>query len=91
MFPVLSTEPEKDRSQEHPEARVPRHILPEELARAADYCGVYTGKKVNKFEKCGLTPLPAHEVACPIIAESPLSLECRVTQIIPLGSQKLWS
>ena len=61
-----------------------------DMVRAIDYCGIYTGAKVNKFEKCGLTPLPAHEVSCPILAESPLSLECRVTQIIPLGSHDMF-
>jgi flavin reductase (DIM6/NTAB) family NADH-FMN oxidoreductase RutF len=61
-----------------------------DMVRAIDYCGIYTGAKVNKFEKCGLTPLPAHEVSCPILGESPLSLECRVTQIIPLGSHDMF-
>ena len=60
------------------------------MIRAVDYCGIYTGAKVNKFEKCGLTPEPAHEVSCPLIAQSPLSLECRVTQIIPLGSHDMF-
>lgn len=61
-----------------------------DMVRAIDYCGIYTGAKVNKFEKCGLTPEPAHEVACPIIAQSPLSLECRVTDVIPLGSHDMF-
>jgi flavin reductase (DIM6/NTAB) family NADH-FMN oxidoreductase RutF len=61
-----------------------------DMIRAVDYCGIYTGAKVNKFEKCGLTPEPAHEVSCPLIAQSPLSLECRVTQIIPLGSHDMF-
>ena len=61
-----------------------------DMIRAVDYCGIYTGAKVNKFEKCGLTPEPAHEVSCPLIAQSPLSLECRVTQVIPLGSHDMF-
>ena len=61
-----------------------------ELVRAADYCGVYTGAKVNKFEKCALTPIPSEEVSCPSIAESPLCLECRVTDIIPLGTHDMF-
>lgn len=60
------------------------------LVRAADFCGIYTGKKVNKFERCGLTREDATEVECPIIAESPLSLECRVTDIIELGSHHMF-
>ena len=60
------------------------------LVRHADWCGVYTGAKVNKFERCGLTAAPASEVGCPIIEQSPLSLECRVTDIIPLGSHHMF-
>ena len=61
-----------------------------DLVRAADYCGVYTGAKVNKFEKCSLTPIPSEEVSCPSIAESPLCLECRVTDVIPLGTHDMF-
>lgn len=60
------------------------------LVRAADWCGVYTGAKVNKFERCHLTPQPASEVRCPILAESPLALECRVTDVISLGSHDMF-
>ena len=60
------------------------------LVRAADYCGIYTGKKVDKFAACGLTREEATEVSCPIIAESPLSLECRVTDVIELGSHHMF-
>ena len=60
------------------------------LVRAADYCGIYTGKKVDKFAACGLTKEEATEVSCPIIAESPLSLECRVTDVIELGSHHMF-
>lgn len=60
------------------------------LVRSADTCGVYTGAKVDKFKKCGLTKERASEIDCPIIQESPLSLECRVTDIIPLGSHDMF-
>ena len=60
------------------------------LVKHADYSGVYTGKKVDKFAKCGLNKEEASEISCPIIAESPLSLECRVTDIIPLGSHDMF-
>ena len=66
------------------------NLTPASLIRAADYCGVYTGKKVNKFEKCGLHAEPASAVRCPILAESPLSLECRVTEVIPFGSHEMF-
>ena len=60
------------------------------LVRAADTCGVYTGKKVDKFERCKLTRAEASEISCPILADSPLTLECRVTDIIPLGSHDMF-
>ena len=60
------------------------------LVRSADYCGVYTGAKVDKFAKCSLTRERASEIDCPIIAQSPLALECRVTDIIPLGSHDMF-
>ena len=66
------------------------NLTPTSLVRAADYCGVHTGKKVKKFEKCGLHAAPASQVVCPLIEESPLSLECRVTDIIELGSHHMF-
>ena len=60
------------------------------LVRHADWCGVYTGAKVDKFGKCGLNREAATEIDCPLIAESPLSLECRVTDIIPMGSHDMF-
>lgn len=60
------------------------------LVRAADFCGVHTGAKINKFARCGLHPEPADTVSCPRLAESPLSLECRVTDIIPLGTHDMF-
>ena len=61
-----------------------------DLVKTADYCGIYTGAKVDKFEKCKLTKESASEVGCPIIAESPLSLECKVTDMIALGSHDMF-
>jgi flavin reductase (DIM6/NTAB) family NADH-FMN oxidoreductase RutF len=56
------------------------------LAREVDYAGIYTGAKVDKFEKCGFTKLESKEVSAPTIAECPIALECRVTEVVPLGS-----
>jgi len=61
-----------------------------ELVRSADFCGVHTGAKVDKFARCGLHKESATEVAAPLIAESPLALECRVTDVLPLGSHDLF-
>ena len=66
------------------------NLTSKELVKSADYCGIYTGAKVNKFEKCALTKEEATEVGCPLIAESPLSLECKVETIIPLGSHDMF-
>lgn len=66
------------------------HLTPASLVRAADYCGMHTGRKVDKFEKCGLHRIPGETVACPVIEEAPLALECRVSQILPLGSHDMF-
>ena len=66
------------------------NLTPSNLVKAADYCGIYTGKKVDKFEKCGLTKEAATQVSCPMIAECPVSIECRVTDIISLGSHDMF-
>ena len=61
-----------------------------DLARATDYVGVYTGAKVDKFKKCNLTRVPSKAVAAPTIAESPLSLECKVFQVIESGTHDIF-
>ena len=66
------------------------NLTPTSLVRTADYCGIYTGAKVNKFEKCHLTPVEAEEVAAPMIDECPVSICCRVTDIVPLGSHDMF-
>jgi flavin reductase (DIM6/NTAB) family NADH-FMN oxidoreductase RutF len=60
------------------------------LARACDFCGVRSGRDVDKFAQMNLTPISVEGVAAPAIAQSPLSLACRVTQVIPLGSHDLF-
>ncbi len=60
------------------------------LVPAADACGVYTGRKVDKFARYHLTREPSFEVAAPRIGECPLSLECRVTDIVSLGSHDMF-
>ncbi len=66
------------------------HLPTAAMARVADYCGVYTGKKVDKFEKCGLTRVPSTAVDCPTIAECPVAIECRVTDILSLGTHDMF-
>ena len=65
------------------------NLTTESLVRATDYCGVRSGREVDKFKEMHLTPLVSREVAVPGIAESPVNIECRVRQIMPLGSHNL--
>ena len=60
------------------------------LARATALCGVKSGRDLDKFEAAGLTPLPAARVCAPLIAQSPVCLECRVKQTLPLGSHTMY-
>lgn len=66
------------------------NITTKKMARATDWCGVKSGKNTNKFKETGLTALPASQVSAPLIAEAPLSLECRVTEIKKLGSHDMF-
>ncbi len=61
-----------------------------ELIRAADICGVHSGRDKDKFEMCSLTPEPSETVASPSIAESPVNLECKVFDKISLGSHDMF-
>ena len=60
------------------------------LARATDWCGVRSGRDYDKFAAMGLTAEAAAVVKAPIVAESPVSIECRVKQIVPLGSHDMF-
>lgn len=66
------------------------NLTTNELVRSADYCGVYTGAKVDKFEKCALTREKASLISAPLIAESPISLECRVRDVLELGTHDVF-
>ena len=66
------------------------NLTPESLVRACDYCGIYTGAKVDKFAKTGLHKAPASALSCPIIEECPLALECKVIDVIPQGTHDLF-
>ena len=66
------------------------NLTPSKLVKEADYCGIYTGKKVDKFEKCKLTKVKGTQIDAPMIDECPVSIECKVTDIIPLGSHDMF-
>ena len=61
-----------------------------ELVKTADFCGVRSGKDTDKFAVCGITAEASTEVNAPSLAESPLSLECKVTDVIPLGTHDMF-
>ncbi len=60
------------------------------LARATDWCGVRSGRDYDKFAEMGLTPVESAKVSAPTIAESPVAIECRVKDIIPLGTHDMF-
>ena len=62
------------------------NLATKELVRALDYCGVRSGKDVDKYKEMHLTELPSRVVSAPGIAESPVNIECRVTEVKPLGA-----
>ncbi|MCM1318819.1 MAG: flavin reductase family protein [Muribaculaceae bacterium] len=66
------------------------NLTTEDMARATDWCGVKSGRDVNKFEATGLTPIPGELVSSPTIEQSPLSIECAVTEIMHLGSHDMF-
>lgn len=66
------------------------NLTNEDLAYATDYCGVKSGKNINKFEEMHLTPEKASIVKAPMIKESPVSIECRVKEIKELGSHDMF-
>lgn len=66
------------------------NLPPVSLARTVDFVGIYTGAKLDKFEKCGLTKLRSDKVAPPIIGECPIALECRVAEILPMGTHDVF-
>ena len=66
------------------------NLTTERMARAVDWCGVRSGADFDKWKKSGLTPVPAPSVKAPYIKESPLCIECRVKEILPLGSHDMF-
>lgn len=66
------------------------NLVTKDLVKATDYCGVKSGRDVDKFQETNLTRRPSCHVSCPGIAESPVNIECRVRQVIPLGSHDLF-
>lgn len=66
------------------------NLSTEEMAQATDWCGVRSGKEYNKFKETGLTLGKASVVKAPVIEQSPLSIECKVKDIVSLGSHDMF-
>ena len=66
------------------------NLTTKRLARATDWCGVRSGRDYDKFSQMGLTASPAAVVAAPVVEESPVAIECRVKQIVPLVSYDMF-
>lgn len=66
------------------------NLTNEDLAYAADWCGVRSGRDYDKFKKMKLTPVMAEKVNAPMIKEAPLCIECRVKEVVTLGTHDMF-
>lgn len=67
------------------------NLVTKDLIWACDYCGVKSGRDIDKFKELKLTPLESKYVSAPGIAESPVNIECRVTDIKELGTHDVFT
>ncbi len=66
------------------------NLTNESLVKVCDYCGVVSGRDVDKFAKTGLTPIPMEHVHAMGIDESPVNMECKITEKRELGSHTMF-
>ena len=66
------------------------NLTTKQLAYATDWCGVKSGRDVDKFREMKLTKEKANIISVPLIKESPVSVECKVKEIVPLGSHDMF-
>jgi flavin reductase (DIM6/NTAB) family NADH-FMN oxidoreductase RutF len=66
------------------------NIPSSEQIEGTKFAGTKSGRDHDKFAECGFTPVPAEKVSAPMIDECPINIECRTTQVIPLGSHDLF-
>ena len=62
----------------------------QQLIRAVDYCGVKSGRNTDKFKEMNLSAEPAEEISAPILAQSPVNIECKVRDIVELGTHHMF-
>ena len=65
-------------------------MMPSTLVRSVDYCGIKSGKNEDKLAKMKLYPQESNTVSAPQIAQAPISIECKVTEVIPQGSHDMF-
>lgn len=66
------------------------NLTTEKLCQATDFCGVRSGREVDKFREMNLTPVQASRIGAPLITECPVNIECRVSQVLELGSHHMF-
>lgn len=66
------------------------NLATEELTKAVDICGVKSGRKLDKFAHLGLTCEKASKVCAPILAQSPVNIECKVREVVKLGTHDMF-
>ena len=66
------------------------NLTTEDLVKACDFCGVKSGRDVDKYKTLGLTPLKMQHVSAPGISESPVNIECKVVEVKELGSHSMF-
>ena len=66
------------------------NLATEELTKAVDFCGVRSGKKMDKFAHLGLTCEKASKLNAPILAQSPVNIECKVREVVKLGTHDMF-
>lgn len=66
------------------------NLVTEDLVYATDYCGVRSGRDVDKFKEMKLTPAKSEYIQAPGIEESPVNIECKVVSIQELGSHHMF-
>ena len=66
------------------------NLTTKDLVQATDWCGVRSGRDYDKFKEMNLTPLWAKHVKAPLVAESPVNIECRVKQVMELGTHDMF-
>lgn len=91
--PMVSISVRKERFSHHIIQETGEFVLnltTKELTFATDYCGVKSGRDVDKFKEMGLTKEAGEKVSAPLIKESPVNIECRVTQVLELGSHDMF-